>query len=392
MVLRPSTRPNTSGLRVPVSPSSQEESIGVRTSQLPINDGTLITPKPDLGLGKPTSAPQPYKSALLPFSLRGEADELDRLATASVPLPCGFIRMGQATMIYAAPSTGKTLITLRVLYDAVVEKVIDPERLFYINADDNGEGLVTKVKLFQDCGAHMMAVGHKGLKQDLAPLLGADIENGSAAGTVVVIDTLKKFANLMDKKNSTEFSQVCRQFTVAGGTIIALGHTTKHSNEDGTPRYQGTTDILEDFDAVYVGQAISSKMEGLKGIKLTKLKSRGFSPEVVAYGFSDEDDCSYDAKFASVQALDPQFIDLDDLTDRNRDDEFFVENIKMAITYQGHMGKMFIAKVAATPSGCSVKTIVKLIERYEGQDPDLHLWHYKVGEHGKRTYFLHTPI
>lgn len=343
-------------------------------------------------LNAPTSPPKERVNPLLKFSLRGKADELEANAAACVPLPCGFILMGQATMIYAPPGAGKTLVTLKVNLDAIHEGVIEADKLFYINADDNSQGLATKVRLLEDYGAHMLAVGHNNLRtSDVAEVLTQAAHNGTAKGSVVVIDTLKKFTNLMDKKSSSNFAQICREFVTAGGTIIALGHTAKNNNEDGTPRYQGTTDILEDFDAVYVGMPAKTDLENQKGVILKRLKSRGASPEAVAYGFSDEDDCSYDAKIASVTPMDPERLDFEELVARDAPAEDLVDDIKRYIKYQPPLGKMALAKLGASRRAWSIKSAVKAIEFHEGPDPEVHYWHFTTGAHGKRHYFLHRP-
>ena len=65
--------------------------------------------------------PQPVPRAhpLIRFSLRGKADELEARAADTKPLLGPFIMDGQATMIYAAPNTGKTLIVLHLLLAAI---------------------------------------------------------------------------------------------------------------------------------------------------------------------------------------------------------------------------------------------------------------------------------
>lgn len=342
-------------------------------------------------LNAPTSPPKERVNPLLKFSLRGKADELEANAAACVPLPCGFIRMGQATMIYAPPGTGKTLVSIKVNLDAIHEGVIEADKLFYINADDNSQGLATKVRLLEDYGAHMLAVGHNNLRtSDVAEVLTQAGQNGTAKGSVVVIDTLKKFTNLMDKKSSANFAQICREFVAAGGTIIALGHTAKNNNEDGTPRYQGTTDILEDFDAVYVGMAAKSEVATMKGVIFKRLKSRGASPEQVAYGFSNDNDDTYELKFASVVPMDPDELDFIQETEQGPSDDV-IRSIYGYINYNGSIGKMALAKRVAKMCSISQKAALKAIELYCGPDPVKHNWHYRTGEHGKRHYFLHRP-
>ena len=50
--------------------------------------------------------------------------------------------LGQWTTIYAAPNTGKTLLTLWLLREALFEEVIEGALVFYVNADDNYRGIV----------------------------------------------------------------------------------------------------------------------------------------------------------------------------------------------------------------------------------------------------------
>jgi hypothetical protein len=69
---------------------------------------------------------------------------------------------------------------------------------------------------------------------------------------VIIGPRLKKFSDLHgQKKRSAEFAQVCPP--VRDGRLAPSSpspHTPKNPNADGTPRYQGTTDISDDFDAV----------------------------------------------------------------------------------------------------------------------------------------------
>ena len=50
---------------------------------------------------------------------------------------------------------------------------------------------------------------------------------------MIILDTLKKFTDLMNKKASSEFGKLARTFVGAGGTIIALAHTNKNKDEEG---------------------------------------------------------------------------------------------------------------------------------------------------------------
>jgi hypothetical protein len=103
--------------------------------------------------------PSPRDHPLRRFSLLGKADQLEARASDTKPLLGSFIMDGQATMIYAAPNTGKTLIVLHLLLAAIEQGLVDPDRVFYVNADDGSQGLAVKARLLQDVGAHMLAPG-----------------------------------------------------------------------------------------------------------------------------------------------------------------------------------------------------------------------------------------
>ena len=53
----------------------------------------------------------------------------------------GLALMGQATVLYAAPNTGKTLLVLWLLIQAIKEGRVDPSLVFYINCDDSADRL-----------------------------------------------------------------------------------------------------------------------------------------------------------------------------------------------------------------------------------------------------------
>lgn len=372
-------------LKVPTRINAQEES---RTTQTEIGKPSL---EPELAAERTDGPRKPAKSSpFRRYSLLGKADEIEASAAEAKPLLGKFVLRGQATMIYAEPNTGKTLITLKLCLDAIERGKIDPDHLYYINADDSSHGLAGKAKLLEEAGAHMLAPGWRGFRTgQLVELLVQAVEERSARGTCIIIDTLKKFTDLMDKKRSSEFAQICRQYVMAGGTILALGHTTKRPNADGTPQYQGTTDILEDFDAVYVAQPMTPKAGGeSRVVKFSRKKARADSPETVAYAYSVEPGISYDAKLASALP-----IPADELADYEPEHEEVSDPLVMdAIVQliQGGFtnGKMALAKAAGEKCGISKRAAVEVLERYTGDTPNEHLWNYVKAGHNKSIYRL----
>ncbi len=327
-------------------------------------------------------------------SLNGDGAKLKANAVDTKPLFGDHVKLGQATMIYAESNSGKTLSTIANIREAIELRRIDPHSIIYINADDSSKGLAEKVEILEEIGVHMLAPNYKGFKaSQFVDKLNQGIEDGSARGSVVIIDTLKKFTNLMDKGKSSEFAQVCRDYVMAGGTIVALGHTAKSPNPDGTPRYQGTTDILEDFDSVYVAQPMSGKAGSRERIiRFTRIKSRAESPEVVAYAYSTESGLSYADKVASVRLMYPEELDGSSLELDQLNDDEVIKAIRAYLQCgHGHVGKDKMIRALARDGDISRSTAERILDRYTGPDPARHYWDFDKGDRGKRTYYLLTP-
>lgn len=351
-------------------------------SNLPLSPLHPATAKADESYGK--------VSPLRRYSLRGKAEEYEARAAVLRPVLGTIVMLGQLMMLYAPPNTGKTLIVLHLVLDAIERGLINPDDVYYFNADDNHGGMTAKLRLLQDAGAHLLVPGQLGLKTDqLMALMTEAVERDAARGTLIVIDTLKKFTDLMDKRRSSEFAQVCRQYSMAGGTIVALGHTTKTPKKDGTPRYQGTTDIIEDFDASYVGRLLTSRSDaGRKVIEFNKEKKRSDSPDTVAYAYSSEPGITYEQMLASVHPVDPD--DLDDYAiapDDFSEPQVMHTIMELIRAGEGH-GQMALAKAAAKACGISHKAALGVLQAYTGTTPRVHLWTYQKGNRGVRIYEL----
>ncbi|WP_425992358.1 AAA family ATPase [Brevundimonas sp. TWP2-3-2] len=322
------------------------------------------------------------------FSNRGYADELEAEAADTKRLLGCFVMDGQATMIYAAPNTGKTLIILYLLLKAIEEGLIDANNVFYFNGDDGSQGLSAKNRLMQDAGAHMLAPGRRGMKtKHLVETMIQAVTEGAARGTLIIIDTLKKCTDPMSKKDNSEFAQVCREYVMAGGTIVALGHTRKNPKANGAPQYQGTTDILEDFDAVYIAELVATKDDAKQRVVRFKMeKKRADSPDVVGYAYGDELGMSYEEKLASVTPVPPE-----ELEDYRADAEDYshidvMETISRLIEAGEGEGKMALAKKAAKACGVSQRAAISVLEDHTGTTDITHLWIARTGPRGVQVY------
>ncbi len=201
-----------------------------KVSRPQVLDAALPAPESNMGPATELNADH----ALARYSLTGRSSELEAaLSEESYVLP-GIALRGQGTIIYAAPNTGKTLLTLHLLGLGVKDYGLNPTSVFYANVDDTAGGLVEKVSLCEERGIHMLSEGYRDFS---APKLQPIIEHltrvDEAKDSIIVVDTLKRFSDLMDKRSSAAFTKSVRAFVLKGGTFIALAHTNKNRNISG---------------------------------------------------------------------------------------------------------------------------------------------------------------
>ncbi len=331
-------------------------------------------------------------SPLNKFSLRDLLPEIELQAQAQVPIMGGLMLYGQAGVIYGEPNTGKTIITLHLLIDDIKAGVIDAENLYYLNMDDNSNGLIEKLRLALEHGFHMLADGHKGFSDAIfREILVTMVETDAAKGVIVVLDTLTKFVNTMDKLACRAFAKLIRQFVLKGGTVIALAHTNKNPGADGKPVYAGVTDIVNDFDCMHILSTVSKQAdENQKVVEFNNRKRRGNNVLNASYSYALERSISYEALLLSVQPVDPDaVVSLKEKAELAGDAEV-VQVVKACIS-SGITTKMNLAIEVAKRSGFSRRIALNIIEKYTGSELGKHHWSFAVRERGAKVYNLLEP-
>jgi len=323
------------------------------------------------------------------FSLRGQAEEFEKMAIRAKPLLGRLCLTGQATVWYVPPNAGKTLIMLKLLLDAIAEKRITPDNVYYINADDSSEGFATKIRLMDDVGCHTLAPGHRGFKPTMLPeLLHAMAETKKARGALIIIDTIKKAASLMDKGKASTFTAACRSAVMAGATIVGFAHTNKAPQANGKLQYGGTTDLQDDFDAAYIAGPIESDgFEGEKVVEFECKKTRGANPSFVTYAYADSEELSYTERLASVRQVSKEELQGFRRVEEAKADAEVIGAIEACIR-TGEFAKMALAKAVAKRTGVSERAAIRMIEKYTGTDPDTARWHFQRKERGAMIYTL----
>ncbi len=315
--------------------------------------------------------------------------ELERQAVNQVLILGCIILMGQASVIYAKQNTGKTLIILALIIAAIKAGKFDPSKLIYINMDDDSNGLAVKAGLAKEYGFEMVADGHHGFEAKAFRVAMENmITNNTAHGVIIVLDTLKKFVNTMDKEKSSSFAGVIRRFVLRGGTLIALAHANKHPDNYGKTIYSGTTDIIDDFDCGYTLTTISQDADAkLKVVLLENIKRRGAVALEVSYSYAYEQNIPYTELLMTVQKVNPDQVTSLKNAAEVQSDAVVIDAIESRIT-GGINTKMKLADAAAVQANCSRRNALKVLDKYTGDDSTIHRWRYVVGDRGAKLFEL----
>jgi archaellum biogenesis ATPase FlaH len=331
------------------------------------------------------------------FSLKGQAAAMRAKMLEDKFVMNRIAIMGQATVIYAKPNTGKTLLTIYLLIRAISTGLIRGENIFYINADDTFSGLVHKLELAEKYGFHMMAPGFNEFdSRQFLNYLAALTKQGEATGKVIILDTLKKFTNLMDKQLATGFMTIGRQFVTAGGTLILLAHTNKNRDADNKVVFGGTSDIVDDVDCAFTLDEVEiDEIAKTKSVVFENIKNRGNVAREVGFTYSITEEQSYHRLLDSVKELDEKdraaAIKAKAIADKLENNSDAIQAIIEAIE-AGATLKTELVRLAAANSGITKPRLNKVLIEHCGFSYDEgHRWRHSKGDKNCHTYSQILP-
>ena len=358
------------------------------------NYADLLSAKPSF---TPEERPTPSFS-LDQFSLNGASEDMEARMLDDIFILGLMAILGQSTVFYSKPNVGKTLLILWLLIDAIKQGRIDGKNVFYINADDNHKGLTHKLKLAEKYGFKMLAPGYNGFKAEmLSGVLSNMIATDNAHGQILILDTLKKFTDIMDKRKGSKFGEVVRQFVSHGGTVAMLAHVNKHRNEEGGVIYSGTSDLVDDSDCAYTIDIVTDdKISGLRTVKFENFKSRGDVAHEEVYEYDCADGTSYADRLLSVRAITGQERQdaenrkiLDERMERNYE---AIEVIKQCIQ-DGITIKTALLREAQDRSGISRRKILKALNEHAGsKKSEYQFWHVDIADKNAHVYKLNYDV
>ena len=328
-----------------------------------------------------------YINPLDKFSLIGQSEELEKSTVKQTPILGNIALKGQSTVYYAPPNSGKTLIILYEAKESITNNCIDPSKLYYVNMDDTSQGLLEKLRIAEEYGFNMLADGHNGFKASMFIDTIIDMtENDKCHDVIIILDTLKKFVDLMDKTKSSHFTRIIRRFVLKGGSLIALAHTNKKPGSNGKPIYAGTSDFVDDCDCAYTIATVNNDKEcAHKVVEFENIKRRGNNAQNAAYSYTLESNISYNQLLLSVTAIDPNQLKPLKQAEAIKADAELISIVKTCLL-EGINTKMRLADAVALKAGVSKRSALTVIERYTGEDLAAHQWSFVVSERGAKMF------
>jgi hypothetical protein len=344
-----------------------------------------------------TQGKQSEPFSLAQFSLNGTSKQMREKMLADTFILDRLAILGQITLFSAPPNAGKTLLTLWLLRQAIETGDIVASDVFYINADDNHRGLVEKLSIAEGLGFHTLAPSHNKFDPNkFLDYVKKMVADNNARGKVIILDTVKKFLDVMDKKKSSDGGTVLREFVSHGGSVIMLGHVNKHLGGDGKHIIGGTSDLRDDADCAYILTPTKHAATGETTVLFENTKSRGDVAETASYCYTRANGQGYDGLLATVRLATDEETSyarkataMETLLQKNHE----LINAILDAMKGGLSLKTEIIKDAAERACASRKAIARVLVQHTGDNYiGGHRWSLTIGESNSHIYRPHSLL
>ncbi len=171
---------------------------------------------------------------------------VDEMQEATFIVPNMIVR-GHMIAIVAPANSGKTALLVH-FSQQITQAGYD---LYYINCDASPSDLKRHFAHAKNNNYKLIApdaiLGKS--PKDVLIEFGQYLASGiNLSNVVIILDTLKKFVDVIEKRAAKELYSLLRALTVRGCTIVLLGHCNKHADRDNRTIYEGTADLRNDLD------------------------------------------------------------------------------------------------------------------------------------------------
>ena len=202
--------------------------------------------------------------------------------------------------------------------------------------------------------------GHKSPADIFKTIRRLAMSSSRLEGYVLILDTLKKFLDVMGKSGARDFFQVLRAITTLGGTVLLLSHTNKHKDSNGKLVFEGVGDLRNDIDELFYIEAVDDPHTGARVATITPDKSRCAAEA-----------CSFRLDPSSLQAYDTALTDVSAIAAaarREKEDGHVIAAIEAILKARGGESQERLAADVAGLVGVGIKKVRTVLRDYSDQD------------------------
>jgi hypothetical protein len=183
-------------------------------------------------------------------------------------------------------------------------------------------------------------------------------------------------------------------FVQAGGTVIALAHTNKHKDGDGRAIYEGTADVVADFDAAYTLELDTPADSGKRQVTFHNFKSRGPNAQKVSFTYDASEGKTWGERFDSVRKIDTaaaqKAVEAMRADAQLDDDRSIVNFLKGRMDAGPIARKALVQEMLGIEGSGSRSQRERVLDRYDQSNPraEHRFWHYSTNAKGGKSYDL----
>lgn len=179
-------------------------------------------------------------------------------------------------------------------------------------------------------------------------------------GYVFVLDTMKKFLDVMGKAGARDFFKVLRAITMLGGTVLLLAHTNKHKDFSGKPIFEGVGDIRNDVDELFYIDAVDDALTGDRIATIRPDKVRCMAEA-----------CSFRLDRSTLEALDAPLTDVAAIAAaarREKEDGHVIAAIEAVLRARGGESQEKLVAEVAKSVGIGMAKVRAIVRDYSDQE------------------------